>query len=78
MGAKQMEAVAGKEFNVVGQSVARRDGLGHVTGKTVYVDDLHFPGMLHLKMVRSPLHHARIKGIDTSAAQLRSSLAEKK
>ena len=25
--------------------------------------------MLHLKMVRSPLHHARIKGIDLSEAE---------
>jgi CO/xanthine dehydrogenase Mo-binding subunit len=56
-------------LNVVGQSVPRRDGLGHVTGKTVYVDDIHFPGMLHLKMVRSPVPHARIKGIDFSQAE---------
>lgn len=59
-----------KEYlNVVGQSISRRDGQGHVTGKTVYVDDLQFPQMLHLKMVRSPLHHARIKGIDFSEAE---------
>jgi CO/xanthine dehydrogenase Mo-binding subunit len=56
-------------LNVVGQSVLRRDGLGHVTGKTVYIDDLTFPDMLHLKMVRSPVPHARIKGIDFSAAE---------
>jgi CO/xanthine dehydrogenase Mo-binding subunit len=56
-------------FNVVGQSVHRRDGLGHVTGKTVFVDDLQFPDMLHLKMVRSPVHHGRIKGIDFSEAE---------
>jgi len=43
--------------------------MGHVTGKTVYVDDMSFPGMLHLKMVRSPLPHALIKGIDFSAAE---------
>jgi CO/xanthine dehydrogenase Mo-binding subunit len=56
-------------LNVVGQPVLRRDGLGHVTGKTVYVDDITFPDMLHLKMVRSPVPHARIKGIDFSAAE---------
>ena len=27
-----------------------------------------FPGLLHLKMVRSPHHHARIKSIDVSKA----------
>ena len=58
-----------KKLNVVGQSVPRRDGVGHVTGKTVYVDDITFPDMLYLKMVRSPVHHARIKGLDFSAAK---------
>src|SRR5512139_4082716 len=56
-------------LNVVGQSVLRRDGLSHVTGQTQYIDDLRFPNMLHLKMVRSPLHHARIRGIDFSEAE---------
>ena len=58
-----------EKLNVVGQSVLRRDGLGHVTGKTVYIDDIKFPDMLHLKMVRSPVPHARIKGIDFSEAE---------
>jgi CO/xanthine dehydrogenase Mo-binding subunit len=58
-----------KTLNVVGQSVYRRDGLGHVTGKTVYVDDMRFPNMLHLKMVRSPVPHARLHGVDFSAAE---------
>jgi len=58
-----------ESLNVVGQSVLRRDGIGHVTGKTVYVDDIKFRDMLHLKMVRSPLHHARIRGIDFSEAE---------
>jgi CO/xanthine dehydrogenase Mo-binding subunit len=58
-----------KNINVVGHSIPRRDGLGHVTGKTVYVHDIKFPDMLHLKMVRSPVSHARIKGIDFSEAE---------
>ena len=49
---------------MVGRDVARRDGMGHVTGTTEYVDDIRYPGMLHLKMVRNPLVHARIRGID--------------
>ena len=56
-------------LNVVGQSVPRSDGIGHVTGRTQYFADRSFPGMLHLKMVRSPLHHARIIGIDLSDAE---------
>ena len=47
----------------------RSDGVGHVTGRTAVHRRPHFPGMLHLKMVRSPLHHARIRGIDLSEAE---------
>ena len=43
--------------------------MGHVTGTTEYVDDVRYPGMLHLKMVRNPLVHARIQGIDFSEAE---------
>ena len=37
-------------------------GLGH------YCDDVQLPGMLHLAILRSPLAHARIVRIDTTAA----------
>lgn len=57
-----------KAYNVVGESVPRRDGMGHVTGKTVYIDDISFPDMLHLKMVRSPIPRGRLNGIDFSKA----------
>jgi CO/xanthine dehydrogenase Mo-binding subunit len=58
-----------QSLNVVGKSVARRDGLGHVTGKTVYVNDISFPDMLYLKMVRSPVPHANILNVDFSEAE---------
>ncbi len=57
------------DLNVVGRSVGRPDGIGHVTGRTIYTGDRTFPRMLHLKMVRSPVHHARLKGIDLSEAE---------
>ena len=56
-------------LEVVGQSVERSDAVGHVTGRTRFTADRVFPGMLHLKMVRSPLHHARVRGIDLSEAE---------
>jgi CO/xanthine dehydrogenase Mo-binding subunit len=56
-------------LNVVGTSVERNDGVGFITGRTQYSADLTFPRMLHLRMVRSPLHHARIRGVDLSDAQ---------
>lgn len=57
------------EFRVVGKPMMRRDGLGHVTGKTIYIDDIKFPDMLHLKIVRSPVPHARILNVDFSQAE---------
>jgi len=37
-------------------------------GKALYGVDLHFPGMLYGKILRSPYPHARIKKIDPSGA----------
>ncbi len=58
-----------KQLGIVGQSVKRRDGIGHVTGQTQYVDDVFYTNMLWLKMVRSPISRGIIHGIDTSKAE---------
>ncbi|GJH38686.1 xanthine dehydrogenase family protein molybdopterin-binding subunit [Paraburkholderia hospita] len=39
-----------------------------VLGRALYGGDLKMPGMLHLKVIRSPHAHARIVRIDTQAA----------
>ncbi|TCR66375.1 molybdopterin cofactor-binding domain-containing protein [Bosea sp. BK604] len=56
-------------LNVIGKGVQRQDMPGHVTARTRFFDDHAFDGMLHLKVVRSPHHHARIRSIDVSAAE---------
>ena len=56
-------------LNEIGKPTQRQDMLGHVTGRTRYFDDHAFEGLLHLKCLRSPHHHARIRSIDTSAAE---------
>ncbi len=53
---------------VVGKDVPRTDAIPKATGAAQYVADLHFPGMLHAAVLRSPHPHARIVGIDTAAA----------
>ncbi|NEH97722.1 xanthine dehydrogenase family protein molybdopterin-binding subunit [Rhizobium leguminosarum] len=53
----------------IGQPTIRQDILGHVTGRTPYYDDRLFDGLLHMRAVRSPHHHAQIRSIDTSAAE---------
>jgi putative selenate reductase molybdopterin-binding subunit len=40
-----------------------------VTGRAAFVDDLAPPGLLHAALVGSPHPHARITGIDASAAR---------
>ena len=46
----------------------RKEDPRFVRGQGNYVDDVELPGMLHGAMLRSPLAHARIVSIDTSAA----------
>ena len=53
----------------IGQPIPRYDGLGHVTGTTTYVDDVEFPGMLYIKVLRSPVHKGIIRDIDVTAAE---------
>ncbi len=53
---------------VIGRSVARQNGRAKVTGATRYTVDLKLPGMLHGRILRSPLPHARVRAIDLSAA----------
>ena len=46
----------------------RKEDPRFVRGQGRYVDDLKLPGMLHGAVLRSPLAHARIVSIDTTAA----------
>jgi aerobic carbon-monoxide dehydrogenase large subunit len=47
----------------------RKEDPRFVRGKGRFVDDLQLPGMLHMAILRSPLAHARIRSVDTTAAQ---------
>jgi xanthine dehydrogenase YagR molybdenum-binding subunit len=54
---------------VVGKPAPRVDGRLKVTGGARYTADVRLPGMLHARVVRSPHPHARVRSIDTSAAE---------
>ncbi|MDK3074640.1 molybdopterin-dependent oxidoreductase [Sedimentitalea sp. JM2-8] len=56
-------------LNEIGKPTRRQDIPGHVTGRSPFFDDHLFDGLLHMRCVRSPHHHARIRRIDTSVAQ---------
>ena len=53
---------------IVGESRLRREDSALLTGEAKFIDDLQIPGALWVACVRSPHAHARIGGIDASAA----------
>jgi len=52
----------------VGSRMLRKEDGPLLTGRGSYVDNLALPGMVWVSIVRSPLAHARINRVDTSAA----------
>ena len=58
-----------RELKIVGTRPLRPDGVDKVTGRARFGADYNLPGQLIGKVLRSPHAHARIKSIDTSAAQ---------
>lgn len=53
----------------IGKSVKRVEDKRFITGRGRYTDDIVLPGMTYAYILRSPYAHARIKSIDTSAAE---------
>jgi CO/xanthine dehydrogenase Mo-binding subunit len=53
----------------IGKPTQRQDMLGHVTATSTFFNDHKLQGMLHLKVLRSPHSHARIRRIDASEAE---------
>src|SRR5256886_14514367 len=52
----------------VGQSIKRFEDPRLVTGNGAFVGDLTLPGMLHAAVLRSQHAHARLRGVEVSAA----------
>jgi CO/xanthine dehydrogenase Mo-binding subunit/aerobic-type carbon monoxide dehydrogenase small subunit (CoxS/CutS family) len=52
----------------VGRALPNPDSLAKITGRAMYTDDFHFPGMLVGRTKRAGVPHARILSIDTQAA----------
>ena len=53
---------------IFGSGIRRREDPRLITGGSVYTDDVTLPGMVHAAILRSPHAHARITGVDPSAA----------
>jgi aerobic carbon-monoxide dehydrogenase large subunit len=52
----------------IGRSITRREDRRLLTGRGQFIADFELPHMLHAVFVRSPVAHARIRGIDVSRA----------
>ncbi|MCI0461292.1 MAG: xanthine dehydrogenase family protein molybdopterin-binding subunit, partial [Gemmataceae bacterium] len=58
-----------QQRRLIGTKVQRIDGPEKATGTAKYSFDINRPGMLHAKILRCPHAHARLKSVDTSAAE---------
>ena len=54
---------------LIGKRVSRVDGPEKSSGRAKYTYDVHRPGMLYGKVVRSPHAHAKVSSVDTAAAE---------
>src|SRR5438105_10168166 len=57
-----------RDTNLIGKPFRRVDGRAKVTGTTKFADDLMFARMVYVRLVRSTVPHALIRGIDLAAA----------
>ena len=57
-----------QKFKQVGTRPLRPDGVDKVTGRAKYAEDFRAERMAFCKTLTSPMPHARIRNIDTSAA----------
>src|ERR671922_1362844 len=57
------------EERVLGKNYPRVDAADKVSGRSQYAGDVHLPGMLICKVLKSSRPHARILRIDTSRAE---------
>ena len=58
-----------QRLSVIGTRMLRKEDPRFLVGRGRFVDDIALPNMAHAAVLRSPHAHARIKSIDTAAAQ---------
>ena len=58
------------DSKVFGERVKRIEDPAFLRGQGRYVDDIKLTDMVSATFVRSPFPHARLKGIDKSAAEV--------
>ncbi len=64
-----MTEVSDRTEKAIGRPLRRKEDARLLTGRTQWTDSIQLPGALHMAFVRSPMAHATIASIDTSAAE---------
>ena len=64
-----MTVVERRRLTQVGRSAPRKDAKEKLSGQAEFVGDLVVPRMVHGKVLRSPLAHARVVAVDTREAE---------
>src|SRR6266700_3719974 len=64
----QAEELHMPDHKLIGQDYTTPDLVAKVTGRAKYAEDYRADGMLFCKLLLSPMPHARVRRIDTSAA----------
>jgi isoquinoline 1-oxidoreductase len=57
------------EDTLIGKNVLRRDAAAKVTGQAKYAGDIREPGLLYARLLRPPVHGAKLIHADTSGAR---------
>ena len=58
-----------KDFKLIGKRIARKDSADKTTGKAVFTQDIHLPGMLTAVVAHAPRFGARVKSFDAAKAK---------
>ncbi|SMF38399.1 xanthine dehydrogenase family protein molybdopterin-binding subunit [Pseudogulbenkiania subflava] len=58
-----------KDFKLIGQRIPRKDNTDKTTGKAVYTQDIHLPGMLTAVVAHSPRFGAKLKSFNAAKAK---------
>lgn len=69
MSIESVEPGAVEAADILGSAIERREDPALLTGDAEYTDDIQLPQMTHVAIKRSQHAHAKIEGVDTSAAE---------
>jgi isoquinoline 1-oxidoreductase subunit beta len=66
---KEVKLKDPKDFRLIGKPVHRKDSADKTSGKAVYTQDVHLPGMLVAVVAHPPRFGAKVKSFDASRAR---------